>query len=113
MDLMHNNFMTICLLVAMEKKNLMLKLEKSDCVTISASCAQILTGLIMHVYRNLNKHIVDHKWIPKRAILAPINVNVNEINFSIQAIYVSVQRYVKYNLRCASDMYRINRLLDS
>jgi hypothetical protein len=51
-----------------------------------------LNSLINHVYPNINDHIADHEWLQKRAILAPINVRVNEINSSIQDKMPAVAR---------------------
>ncbi|CAF4846495.1 unnamed protein product, partial [Rotaria sp. Silwood2] len=36
------------------------------------------------VFPNIQTHYKDHKWLCKRAILAPKNVNVNAINLQIQ-----------------------------
>jgi ATP-dependent DNA helicase PIF1 len=36
------------------------------------------------VFRNIQTHFKDHKWLCERAILAPKNINVNAINLQIQ-----------------------------
>jgi hypothetical protein len=61
-----------------------------------------INSLIQHVYPNLNQHIADHKWLHERAILAPINVKVDEINFSIQEIMPVAAR----------SFYSIDRVMD-
>jgi ATP-dependent DNA helicase PIF1 len=61
-----------------------------------------LNSLINHVYPNINQHISDHEWLQKRAILAPINVKVDEINSSIQEMMPVAAR----------SFYSIDKIMD-
>ncbi|XP_039967865.1 ATP-dependent DNA helicase pif1-like [Bactrocera tryoni] len=56
-------------------------------ITLPNNCCTIVEShdeLIDRVFPNIVGNIMNHTWLRERAILAPKNVNVNDINFEIQ-----------------------------